>query len=70
MTLSELRPGQRVLIVAKDHFFAYVNGWTGQVHSLNNGAVRVETHNPDGQAVTLFVPPDELAPFNPWTHAL
>ena len=64
MNLSDLKPGMRVLIVAKDHFFAFVNGWEGQVQGLNNGAVQIETHNPDGQALTLFVPPDQLQPFN------
>ena len=62
MDLSDIKPGMRVVIVAKDHFFAFVHGWTGQVRGLNNGLVEVAATNPNGQPVTLYVPPDQLGP--------
>lgn len=60
MRLEDAKPGMRVVIIAKDDFFAYVHGWTGLVVGLNNGLVHVKALNPDGQTISLFVPADQL----------
>lgn len=60
MHLEEAKPGVRVVIVAKDDFFAFVHGWHGVVDGLNNGLVHVRTDNPDGQTISLFVPAEQL----------
>lgn len=59
MQLHEVRNGDRVIITAKDDFFAFVDGWTGRVVGLNNGLVTVECPRVDGTK-TLFVPADQL----------
>lgn len=59
MKLEEIKPGDTVLITAKDEYFAFVDGWRGTVTGLNNGLVVVECARVDG-VKTLFVPADEL----------
>jgi hypothetical protein len=60
MRLEDVKPGDAVLITAKDEYFAFVDGWRGTVTGLNNGLVVVECARVDGLK-TLFVPADELA---------
>lgn len=60
MTLDDCRPGQAVLIVAKDEFYAFVNGWHGRIAGINNGLIEVRCARADGEK-TLFVPADQLA---------
>lgn len=60
MRLEDAKPGMRVVILAKDDFFAFVNGWDGIVAGLNNGLVHVSALNPDGQTISLFVPAEQL----------
>jgi len=57
--LHDLKPGDRVIINAKDDFFAYVDGWRGQVTGFNSGlAVVVCQH--EGIEKTFFVSADQL----------
>lgn len=60
MRLEDVKPGDAVLITAKDEYFAFVDGWRGTVAGLNNGLVVVECARVDGLK-TLFIPADELA---------
>ena len=59
MTLEDCKPGQAVIITAKDEFFAFVDGWRGTITGLNNGLIVVECARIDG-VKTLFVPADQL----------
>lgn len=59
MRLEDIKPGDAVLITAKDEYFAFVDGWRGTVAGLNNGLVVVECVRVDGLK-TLFVPAAEL----------
>lgn len=59
MRLEDIKPGDAVLVTAKDEYFAFVDGWRGTVVGLNNGLVVVECARVDG-IKTLFVPADEL----------
>lgn len=56
--------GDRVMVTPRSaenrKFFEFVDGWRGVVAGLNNGFYQVDCLNPQGQAVTLFVPPDCL----------
>ena len=58
--MSDFRPGDRVMIVAKTAWCAAVDGWRGQVTGHDQGYVRVELDDHEGHKV-LFVPPAELA---------
>lgn len=57
---SSFDAGDWVVIHAKDDFFAYVDGWRGTVHGMNNGLYEVQCMRHDGEK-TLFVPPEQLA---------
>lgn len=59
MVPAPFRMGGRVLIAAKDDFYAFVDGWTGFVSGQASGAIIVECVREDGTK-TLFVPPDQL----------
>lgn len=62
-----MRKDDRVIITAKDDFFAYVDGWRGTVTGLNNGLVAVTMpgqqlgHDGPSPLLTFFVPADQLA---------
>lgn len=51
--------GDRVVVDAKDDFYAFVDGWRGTVVGFNGGAVEVHCARPDGMKV-LFVTPENL----------
>lgn len=57
---SSVSPGDRVVIAAKDAFYAFVDGWHG-VHCgySPEGYAIVKCIRPDGEK-TLFVPDDQL----------
>jgi hypothetical protein len=59
MRLEDIKPGDAVLITAKDEYFAFVDGWRGTVAGLNSGLVVVECARVDG-VKTMFVPADQL----------
>ena len=59
MRLEDIKPGDAVLITAKDEYFAFVDGWSGTVAGLNSGLVVVECARVDG-VKTMFVPADQL----------
>lgn len=61
MKLEAVRIGSPVVIRAKGEFYAFVDGWAGNVSGFNNGAVEVKCIRADG-VKTLFVPSDELEP--------
>ena len=53
--------GQKVQIVAADDFFAFVDGWRGNVTGYNSGQVEVTCIREDGPKV-FYVPEGQLAP--------
>jgi hypothetical protein len=55
----QFKVGDKVLITAKDAFFAFVDGWRGTVKGFNNGLAEVECERVDGTK-TFFVPADQL----------
>lgn len=59
LALHDFKPGDHVMVCAKDDFFAFVDGWRGNVTGTNSGLVVVECQREDGTK-TLFVPADEL----------
>lgn len=52
--------GDQVRIVAKDDFYAYINGWEGTIQGLKDGHLEVVCQRDDGEK-TFFVPGDQLA---------
>lgn len=48
-----------VEIVAKDDFYAFVDGWRGVIVGWQSGCAEVLCLRPDGPK-TLFVPEDQL----------
>lgn len=60
---AQFKPGDKVMVVAKGDFYAFVDGWCGTVRGLNMGLLEVvcpaATTGPDAEKV-LFVPADEL----------
>jgi hypothetical protein len=57
------RPGDYVMVTAKDDFYAYIDGWRGRVGSaegLPDGNVRVEVAD-EGITKLFIVPADQLA---------
>jgi hypothetical protein len=67
LALHNFKPGDRVIIMAKDDFFAFVDGWRGQVTGFNSGLVVVvckSSEDVDGIPTlidkTFFVPADQL----------
>lgn len=71
MLLADLRIGDKVMIVAKGDFYAYVDGWHGTVTGFQmGGAVWLKgpgmiepglQGGADTQHIELLVPPDQLA---------
>jgi uncharacterized protein YkvS len=59
MKLEDVKPGDAVIITAKNDFYRFVDGWRGTVTGLNNGLVVVECARVDGLK-TFYVPADEL----------
>lgn len=59
MRLEDVKPGDAVIITAKDEYFAFVDGWRGTVTGNNNGLVVVECARVDGLK-TFYVPADQL----------
>jgi len=53
------RLGKHVLIVAKDDFYGFIDGWTGFVSGKQSGCVWVECVREDGTK-SFLVPPDQL----------
>lgn len=62
---SRIRVGDRVVITAKDEFFAFVDGWKGTVSGWNGGLAVVDVVDAEAQAggfkKQFLVPPDQLA---------
>lgn len=58
--MAAVNLGDKVLIIAKDDFYAFVDGWRGTVTGFNGGAVEVVCYRADG-AKTLYVPQDQLS---------
>ncbi|SAK68202.1 hypothetical protein AWB76_04068 [Caballeronia temeraria] len=58
MLINTFREGERVMVTAKDDFYAYIDGWRGRVGSFEGipgGHVRVEV--PDEGVTKLFIVP-------------
>jgi hypothetical protein len=60
MIVSTLRVGDRVMVTAKDDFYAYIDGWRGCVSGFQNGLVWVVVDSEDIEK-RFLVPSDELA---------
>ncbi|MDR5739503.1 hypothetical protein [Caballeronia sp. LZ016] len=63
MQVNTFRTGDKVMVVAKDEFYAYIDGWRGRVGSrdgLPDGYVRVECVD-EGIDKQFFVPCDQVA---------
>lgn len=69
MEMSGFKIGDRAMIVARNEFYAYVDGWRGRVIGFDSGAVvlvgpgmanDVQSTDPETPNITLFVPADEL----------
>lgn len=65
LALHDFKPGDRVIITAKDDFFSFVDGWRGQVTGFNSGLVVVVCKSMEGEPPamvdkTFFVPADQL----------
>lgn len=52
--------GSRVVVRAKDDFYAFIDGWRGTIARFQQGFAVVECMRSDGLK-TFFVPPSELA---------
>lgn len=70
MEMSGFKIGDRALICARDHFYAFVDGWRGTVSGFQSGQVVVvgpgmvdgrQSTDPQTPQITLFVPADQLA---------
>lgn len=71
MLLADIRSGDRVMIVARDAFYAYVDGWRGRVIGFDQGCAvavgpgmlekGVQGTSDNAPDLTLYVPPDQLA---------
>jgi|GEM_PF-3421676 hypothetical protein len=70
MNLSGFKIGDRAMIVARNEFYAYVDGWRGRVIGFDSGAVVLvgpgmgdagQSTDPATPNITLFVPADELS---------
>lgn len=63
LTLNTFRAGDKVMIVAKDDEYGFVDGWRGRVGArdgLPDGYVRVEVPD-EGITKVLMVPADQVA---------
>jgi hypothetical protein len=61
MRADEIKVGLPVTIVAKDDFYAYVDGWSGSVAGWKSGYVVVHVIDiEDATKKEFLVPPDEL----------
>lgn len=58
--MTAVNVGDKVIVTAKNEFYAYVDGWRGVVRGFNNGYAKVICQRDDGEK-TLFVPLEELA---------
>ncbi|OCS48830.1 hypothetical protein [Ralstonia pickettii] len=56
---TPFRLGKRVLIVAKDDFYSFVDGWTGYVSGYASGGVWVDCVREDGTK-SFLVPAEQL----------
>lgn len=58
-TVNPFRNGDRVVVMAKDDFYAYIDGWCGVVVGFQSGCVDVMVEK-EGLDMEFFVPPDQL----------
>lgn len=57
--MTRICTGDRVLIAARDDFYAFVDGWYGRVESFTGGHAVVVCDRADGEK-RFLVPPDQL----------
>lgn len=57
--LLGFRVGDRVIVTARDDFYAFIDGWVGRVSGETAGHVQIEVHD-DGITKVFLVPPDQL----------
>lgn len=57
--MAPFHTGRRVLIVAKDEFYGFIDGWVGFVSGSQAGCYWVECVREDGTK-SFLVPPDQL----------
>ena len=57
---SRIRINDQVIITAQDEDWSFVDGWRGRVIGWYQGHAEVKVFNPDGQEITLYVPPELL----------
>jgi hypothetical protein len=59
--MNTFRVGDRVMVTAKDDFYAYIDGWRGRVFAFESwGAVWIKVDD-EGVDKRFLVPADELA---------
>lgn len=71
MQLAGFKIGDRAMIVARDEFYAFVDGWRGVVSGFQSGLVvlkgpgmvgnGIQGGQDDAFEITLFVPAEQLA---------
>ena len=57
---SRISTGDPVIVTAMDEAWSFVDGWKGRVIGWHQGHAVVKCFNPDGQEITLYVPPEQL----------
>jgi len=58
-SLTRIQTGDRVIITARDEFYAFVDGWQGRVTGWNSGHAEVTCQRADGEKI-LLVPAEQL----------